>query len=55
MKISVSSYSFQQYIGTGRMSHFDTIRKAQEMGFEAIEFLDMPRPTYEERRQMPAA
>ena len=42
MKISVSSYSFQQYIGTGRMSHFDTIRKAQEMGFEAIEFLDMP-------------
>ena len=49
MKISVSSYSFQQYIGTGRMSHFDTIRKAQEMGFEAIEFLDMPRPTYEEQ------
>ncbi len=49
MKISVSSYSFQQYIGAGKMAHFDTIKQAHDMGFDAIEFLDMPAPTYEEQ------
>jgi sugar phosphate isomerase/epimerase len=49
MKISVSSYSFQQYIGAGKLAHFDTIKQAHSMGFEAIEFLDMPAPTYEEQ------
>ena len=39
MKISVSAYSFQQYISAGKMSVMDTVKKAHEMGFEAIEFL----------------
>ena len=37
MKISVSSYSFQQYINAGKLAHFDVIQKAHDMGFEAIE------------------
>ena len=49
MKISVSSYSFQQYVGAGKLAHIDTIKQAHDMGFEAIEFLDMPAPTYEEQ------
>ena len=49
MKISVSAYSFQQYISAGKMSVMDTVKKAHEMGFEAIEFLDMPGSTYEEQ------
>ncbi len=42
MKISVSSYSFYQYIGQGKLALTDVIAKAHEMGFEAIEFIDLP-------------
>ena len=42
MKISVSSYSFNQYIKAGKMTVFDTVAKAHELGFEAIEFIDLP-------------
>ena len=42
MKISVSSYSFYQYIRAGKMTVLDTVAKAHEMGFEAIEFIDLP-------------
>ena len=42
MKISVSSYSFNQYIKSGKMEVIDTVAKAHEMGFEAIEFLELP-------------
>ncbi len=38
---SVSSYSFSGYIREGKMTQFDTIKKAAEMGFEAIEFTDL--------------
>ena len=41
MKFSVSSYSFQQYIRAGKMTQFDCIAKAKELGFEAIEFIDL--------------
>ena len=41
MKLSVSSYSFSQYIRQGKMTQFDTIAKAKELGFEAIEFTDI--------------
>lgn len=47
MKISVSSYSFYQYINAGKMTLLDTVRKAHDMGFEAIEFLDMPGADYD--------
>ena len=41
MKISVSSYSFHQYIARGEMTQLDAIAKAHELGFEAIEFTDL--------------
>lgn len=41
MKISVSSYSFQQYIAAGKMTQLDCVAKAKEMGFDAIEFIDI--------------
>ena len=41
MKISVSSYSFQQYIGACKMTQLDCVAKAKEMGFDAIEFIDI--------------
>ena len=41
MKISVSSYSFHQYIGKGLMTQLDCVAKAKEIGFDAIEFIDI--------------
>lgn len=38
MKVSVSSYSFSQYIGDGKMKQIDCAAKAKEMGFDAVEF-----------------
>ncbi len=49
MKISVSSYSFQQYVGAGKLAHKDIIKQAHEMGFEAVEFIDLPASSYEEQ------
>lgn len=49
MKISVSSYSFQSYISAGKLAHVDVIRQAHDMGFEAVEFIDLPAPSYEEQ------
>ena len=42
MKIAVSSYSYQQKIKTGEMTQRDAIRVAKEMGFDAIEFTELP-------------
>ena len=39
MKIAASSYSFAQLIRKGEMTQFETIAKAKEMGFDAIEFV----------------
>ena len=41
MKISVSSYSFSQYIRQGKLTQLDCVAKAKEMGFDAIEFIDL--------------
>ena len=41
MKIGVSSYSFSQYINAGKMTQFDCIEKAKELGYDAIEFIDL--------------
>ncbi len=51
---SVSSYSFSQYHRAGKLSHFDTIAKAHEMGFTAIEFTDLPGETFEDRKEYAA-
>lgn len=50
MKTSVTTYSFQQYINAGKMTQFDTIAKAKEIGFDGIEFTDLPGETLEERK-----
>lgn len=44
MKISVSSYSFNKLLSSGEMTQLDCIRKAKEIGFEAIEFVDILAP-----------
>ena len=52
MKISVSSYSFQQYISAGKMTQLDAVAKAHELGFEAIEFIELEpceNPTLEQQ------
>jgi len=41
MKISVSTYSFNKLISSGEMTQLDCISKAKEMGFDAIEFMDV--------------
>ena len=41
MKIAASSYSFDQLIRKGEMTQLDTIAKAKEMGFDAIEFVSV--------------
>lgn len=44
MKVSVSSYSFSGVIARGEMTQFDCPAKAKEMGFDAVEFVElMPR------------
>lgn len=41
MKLSVSSYSFNQYISKGSMTQLDAIAYAARMGFDAIEFTEL--------------
>lgn len=41
MKIGVSSYSFQQLISSGEESQLSIIKKAKEIGFDGIEFIDL--------------
>ena len=40
MKVAVSSYSFSQAYRSGRITLFDSIAKAKEMGFEGFEVVD---------------
>ena len=49
MKLAVSAYSFYQYIREGKMNIWETVDKAAAMGYDAIEFLDMPGNSYEEQ------
>ena len=49
MKVSVSSYSFQQYINQGKLTQVECVAKAKEMGFETMEFIDMAGSCYEEQ------
>lgn len=44
MKFSVSSYSFAQKLGSGELTQLDCIGKAKEMGFDAIELVDVLAP-----------
>lgn len=50
MKIGVSSYSFSQLINRGEMTQADCVEKAKELGFDAIEFIDLqPEDGYTEK------
>lgn len=50
MKIGVSSYSFSQYLKSGRLDLISVIRKSADMGFEAIEYTDLPKGEPEDRK-----
>ena len=41
MKIGVSSYSFQQLINAGTESQLSIMKKAKDMGFDGIDFIDL--------------
>ena len=47
MKISVGSYSFQKDINSKKITQFDTIAKAKEIGFSGIEFIEIEGETYD--------
>ena len=50
MRLSVSSYSYNQYIKAGKLTLQQVVDKAAEMGFEGIEFIDLPKDLpYDER------
>lgn len=44
MRIAVSTYSFSQLVGAGRMTELEVIAKARAMGFEGIEFTGFSPP-----------
>ena len=44
MKISASTYSFMGAIRDGRMTQFDCIAKAKEIGLDGIEYTDLQVP-----------
>ena len=54
MKIAVSSYSFQQYIRQGKLALLDCVAKAKEIGFDAIEFTELPGETLAQQKEMAA-
>ena len=45
MKISASSYSFQKLLDNGTYTQLSLIAKVKEMGFDAIEFVDIMTPS----------
>ena len=56
MKLSVSSYSFQQYIKAGKLSQLETVKAACDLGLRAIEFIDLcpefgKAPTLDEQKE----
>lgn len=51
MKISVSSYSFFQAIQAGKMTQLDCVAKAKELGFDAVEFIELDgAPDFEKQK-----
>lgn len=44
MKTAVSAYSFAQYTRSGKLTMKEVVAKAKELGFDAIEFLDLDPP-----------
>lgn len=51
MKISVSSYSFKSMLSNGCLTQIDCVAKAKQMGFDAIEFVDILAPQGAEKEE----
>ncbi len=49
MKLSVSSYSYNQYLSEGKLTQLDTVRLAAQMGFDGIEFTELAPHTLSEQ------
>ena len=54
MKISVSSYSFQQYLKAGKMTWEEVPEAAHKIGIKGIDFIDLPGETQKERLALAA-
>ena len=54
MKLAVSSYSFSNALADGRMTLFDVIPKAKEMGFEGVEITQQDKLSVDEMKKMAA-
>ncbi len=52
MKIGVSSYSFAQYLKSGRLDRISILKTAADMGFEAMEYTDLPDDTTANRHAL---
>ena len=52
MKLSVSSYSYSQYLGEGKLDLPGVVEKSAELGFDAVEFTDLPGETQREKLEM---
>lgn len=52
MKLSVSSYSYSQYINNGKMTQLDCVLRAHEMGFEGIDFIDLFADTLDGQKEL---
>lgn len=52
MKTGVSSYSYSKLTGKGRMEYLDVIEKTAELGFDAIEFSNLPVKDHADRIEM---
>lgn len=52
MKIGVSTYSFKKYMTQSGCSLFDVCDKAKELGFDGIDFIEIPAESHEERLEI---
>lgn len=54
MKIGVSSYSFSQMMGVRNLSVLDIIKLAKDIGYDCIEFIDLPKKDGEDVKELAA-
>ena len=54
MKLSVSSYSFSQYLRAGKLTLEQLPAIAHEIGFDAIEYVDIPGDTQQAKLELAA-
>ncbi len=52
MKIALSTWSFYPLTSTGKMTVLETVAKTHELGFSAIEFVDLPGNTLDEQKEL---